>query len=132
MVGLGYENGEGGESGKALEGDRYVLNYDLQCYVPVPVTGAAPVRELRREGLAVTVQWRDGDGRDLEGASFTAFGGGTGYQAVITLRAEEPYRFCPDVPFGYPAGAVEVQPDPAVRDAGERVVLVRYHGTPAL
>jgi hypothetical protein len=57
---------------------------------------------------------------------------GLGYEEVITLRAEEPYRFCTDVPFGYPAGAVEAQPDPAVRDAGERVVRVRYHVTPAL
>jgi hypothetical protein len=107
----------------------YVVDYDLQHYVPIPVTGAAPVTAVSRPDLSVAVRWQDERGEDLAGLS--SFVQGARHRAVITLTARSPYRFSADIPFAYAGGAVETQPDPGVLGVEERIVSVGYLPTAA-
>jgi hypothetical protein len=65
-----------------------ILNYDLQAYVPVTVTGAVPVKSIdNRADMTVEVVWKDAGGADITGR-LTAFAQGADYKAVITLEAK--------------------------------------------
>jgi hypothetical protein len=98
-------------------GTNYILNYDLQSYVPVPTAGEAPVKEFTAmRDLDVYVVWKD-----EEGNSPDVFALDTVYKADITLTAKNGYIFNPGVAFRYPAGTVAVQPQ-ANTDAGVRVL----------
>jgi hypothetical protein len=112
------------------DAENFVVDYDLQRYVPIPVAGAAPVKELIRPDLKLTARWMDGDGTLLDEEGFAAFAENETYQAELTLTAQDPYRFKTDCPFVYPPEAVAaVSPDPAALDAEERILFVTYHQT---
>jgi hypothetical protein len=106
-----------------------VLEYNLQAYVPVPTTGAAPVTGANRPDLAVSVIWKDTAGAAL-GEGFGPFIRDTVYQADITLTAGDGYAFDPAFSFAYPEGTVEDQSlDDAAEDPGRqrvRFVTVTY------
>jgi hypothetical protein len=102
-------------------GTNYILNYDLQSYVPVPTAGEAPVKEFTgRRDVGVKVVWRNAAGADIT-ESLVAFARNTVYQAEITLTVKNGYSFDPAVSFAYPLGAVKIQPA-ANTNAGERVL----------
>jgi hypothetical protein len=85
--------------------DYYVVDYNLQRYVPVPATGAVPVTAVNQGDMYVSAVWKDGAGTDITG-SLASFQEGVVYHAEITLAAKSGYAFDPDIGFAYPAGAV--------------------------
>jgi hypothetical protein len=100
-----------------------VVDYDLQHYVPVPATGAAPVTELTRPDLKVTVQWKDSNGSPITAPS--AFEQGKAYKAEITLTPNAGYIFATNTGFKYlTAAADDVTGNNS--GAGERVLDVTY------
>jgi hypothetical protein len=101
-----------------------VVDYDLQHYVPVPVTGAAPVTSIARADLDVAVQWQDEAGTDIEAPGY--FVEGTVYGAEITVTTKAPWGFDTAIPFGYADGAVEVND----LDLTYRVPMPTVDGTP--
>jgi hypothetical protein len=105
-------------------GGYYVADYDLQHYVPAPVAGARPVRSVTRLDLEGEIVWKEKGAEAPLGEGFAAFAEGGEYQAAITLKALEPYRFAA-IPFGYAEGAAEVLPPPALGER-ERALSVTY------
>jgi hypothetical protein len=102
-------------------GTNYILNYDLQSYVPIPAAGEAPVKALPdRRDLDVSVVWMDEGGNDIT-QKLKFFALGTVYQADITLTVKNGYSFDPDFHFAYSDGRVTTQPDENFDD-GERVL----------
>ncbi|MDR1249709.1 MAG: hypothetical protein LBK63_10435 [Treponema sp.] len=66
------------------ETGRFITNYDLRTYVPVPVEGAAPVKAVTsRRDVDVTVVWKDSG----------AFQPGTVYIVTVMLTAASGYTF---------------------------------------
>ncbi|MDR2028855.1 MAG: hypothetical protein LBP93_04875 [Treponema sp.] len=99
-------------------------NYDLQAYVPVPVTGAAPVKTVNRGDLDLGVVWKNGTGTDIT-AGLSAFAAGEVYRAEITLSAKNGWSFDPGLNFQYPPGSVASQPG-AAGDPASRTLNVHY------
>jgi hypothetical protein len=82
----------------------YITDYNLQSYVPVPVAGKQPVKQVgNRANIDVRVVWKNNSGKDIT-ESLAKFENGLVYQAEITLTANEGYEFRPDKGFAYPAG----------------------------
>jgi hypothetical protein len=104
----------------------YVVDYDLQHYVPVPVTGAVPVEDITRPDMNVTVVWKDGAGSPVT-QPFNSFAQGADYQADITLTANSGWSFV-GINFAYPAGSVATQPGPDSH-ATTRDLTVTYKTT---
>jgi hypothetical protein len=105
-------------------------NYDLQDYVPIPITGQMPVKSITsRADLTVTVEWQDADGIAL--ASLSTFQPGTVYKAKIIFAAKSGYAFGEEARFAYQSPeSVSSQED----GGGEspRTVLVTYLETECL
>jgi hypothetical protein len=98
------------DDGSSKRTDSPILNYDLQAYVPVPMAGAAPVKNItNREDMDITAAWKDGAGQAL-GDDFNAFVLGAVYQADITLSVKTGFSFDPAISFKYPGGSVDAQP----------------------
>jgi hypothetical protein len=102
-----------------------VTDYNLQSYVPIPKPGEAPVTQVSRGGVDVSVVWRDSAGIDL--APFPAFEAGTVYRAEITLSAGDGYGFDPAMRFAYPDGKVENEEE--YRGSSGRTVMVTYNNS---
>ena len=83
-----------------------VVDYNLENYVAIPVSGQAPITSLTREGVNVTVEWKDGSDNPLKAKSFTT---GEVYKAVIVLRAKSGYVFDPDIDFDYQSNLVTIK-----------------------
>jgi hypothetical protein len=83
-----------------------VVDYDLQHYIPIPVTAAAPVTGANRGDVEVTVVWKDEQG----GSITPPFAEGATYQAEIEVKAQPGWSFDPARNFAYPAGSVAAQP----------------------
>jgi hypothetical protein len=102
-----------------------IISYNLQEYVPVPMTGTAPVKTVTyREDMNVTVIWQDSNGNGIT-ANLESFERGVEYRANILLKVKGSYRFNSDMAFAYPDGAVVEQNEDG-RDTEERTVTVRY------
>jgi hypothetical protein len=94
-----------------------IANYNLQAYVPVPVAGETPVREIRsRADVEVEVAWYRETTPNANSwdplAAESSFETGVKYGADITLRAMKGFRFASTRSFRYELPAVvELQPD---------------------
>jgi hypothetical protein len=105
-----------------------IVEYNLQRYVPIPVAGELPITELKQPNLALSVQWQDEDGENIEAPD--PFVKDVQYQAIIFLTARETWTFVKNYSFAYyPSGSVESQQDPTRLDEKKRVVLVTYKPT---
>jgi hypothetical protein len=104
------------------------VEYNLQRYVPVPVTGDTPVTDLSQPNLALTVQWQDARGANISAPA--QFEGGTQYGAIITLWAQGSYLFNKNYAFTYPEGTVQTPPALQLEEL-DRVLSVVYHPTAA-
>jgi hypothetical protein len=118
-------------TGAEVGGEYVVVDYDLQHYVPIPITGARPVTNLIREDLYAEIVWKIEGAEAPLGGDFTAFTDGVTYQAEITLKAANSYRFSPRIPFTYPAAAVKAGPDESILYEMERVLSVTYNAAKA-
>jgi hypothetical protein len=98
----------------------FITDYNLQNYVPIPMTGDEP-RPINREEVTVTAEWTK------NGSAFTgAFEAAAVYQAAIQLEAKAGYRF--RARFDYPAGTVTGQSGQDTHDTG-RAFTVTYNKT---
>jgi hypothetical protein len=91
----------------------FVTDYNLESYVPIPMTGEHPVRVVNtRAEMTIVVGWNETSSGDpiSDNENFT-FEGGVIYQAVITLTVKPGYRFAADKNFAYPDGMVTTQPN---------------------
>jgi hypothetical protein len=134
-----------------------VLEGNLQPYVPVPKTGAPPVKGLKQPHLDISVKWMDANGNPIEdpigeeeddgddgGEAKSAwsyenwkFEERTQYRAEIKVTVGENYIFDPSLPFKYPEGTVEEQPGDEGAPAPdtnryERTIVVTYKHTEEL
>jgi hypothetical protein len=107
--------------------EKTVLDYDLQHYVPIPVAGAAAVMGLTRSDLAITVQWKDASGADIDDAP-SPFTEDTVYQAEITLTAQDGYTFDENIPFAYLTASAEGLVGGNI-DTKSRILTVTYNPT---
>jgi hypothetical protein len=110
---------------KPAEGNaNVVLDYNLQSYVPVPVTGGTPVKTIvggQHPGVTGTVEW--------SGASFASDGTfvqNNVYKADITLTTTGVYIFDPEVSFSYANGVVSNQPLPNTSATTRKLTTVTY------
>jgi hypothetical protein len=103
----------------------YVVVYELQSYVPVPVAGETPVFALDRADLKVTVAWQNGEGTAIEGPF--VFERYAAYRAEITLEVQNDYLFDSERPFEYVDGTKIIsQSSEDNADRHKRVVRVEY------
>jgi hypothetical protein len=106
----------------------YIIDYNLQNYVPVPLAGEKPVRTGTRGELTVRAAWQMktspgifGDIPGYDDPDFR-FQPGIVYRAEIALAAVSPeYRFSPGENFAYPDGVAAVP-----RDDGADPVMRRF------
>jgi hypothetical protein len=103
--------------------------YDLQHYVPIPVTDAVPVTSVTRPDLTVAVQWA-AEEMDI-GDPPEPFVQGVVYTAEITLTAANPYTFDKDISFYYTTAAVSALSPPDDKDTKIRHLTVTCHPTAA-
>lgn len=104
----------------------YIVDYDLQSYVPVPVSGAAAVQSVSQRGdLEAIVTWKDRTGNELP--NLDTFLPNTVYQAEIKLTPRAGYLFNPAISFAYHPGKISAQNDD--RDSPTRTVTVTYHNS---
>ncbi|MDR1596453.1 MAG: hypothetical protein LBR99_01990, partial [Treponema sp.] len=112
-----------------------IVNYDLQAYIPIPTTGAVPVKTVSsRKDMDITVIWMDGtdeSGTDIT-ESLELFEDGKIYRADITLTAKTGWVFDPNTLFAYPS---EADTEQLTADDGTasdvRVLRVTYNPTEA-
>jgi hypothetical protein len=91
--------------------DSYILTYDLQTYIPIPVEGTVPVKTVtNRRDIDITVVWKNEDDQAIP-EPFDTFVLGTVYKADILLSAKNNYAFDQSMSFKYPKGAVTKQPE---------------------
>jgi hypothetical protein len=101
----------------------YIVDYNLETYVPIPRIGDAPVVHLDNlEELEVKVLWKDAVGSPL--ASLTAFAPDTIYQAEIEITPKAGYEFYPAQRFGYRDIKITSQEDDG--GAVNRIITVIY------
>jgi hypothetical protein len=102
----------------------YIVDYDLQRYVPAPVEGQSVVTSVATRGdLEAVVTWKDKNGTTLgEGETFRV---NTEYQAEIKLTPRPGYLFNPAIPFSYHSTKIQDQNDD--RKSPTRTVTVRYN-----
>jgi hypothetical protein len=114
----------------------FITDYNLQGYVPIPLTEEEPVRSVTRGGVTVAVTWEKEQTTNnfdpIPGSGYT-FESGAVYRADIRVTANDLYRFFESEYFEYPAGAVTTQPG-YDDDAVERNFTVTYKaaGTPTV
>jgi hypothetical protein len=104
----------------------YVVDYDLQTYVPIPVAGEPAVKLVTQRGdLEATVTWKDAAGAELP--LLGTFAADTVYKAEIRLTPREGYLFNSSINFAYHPGKIDVQND----DQGghTRTVTVVYNNS---
>jgi hypothetical protein len=102
----------------------YITDYNLQNYVPFPVTDQDPVRNIDVEGIRGTVIWKTGG---VELNSTDKFQTGVVYTADISLEAQAGYKFSPKRDFFYTPGTVATPPD-SNRDEEQRdLSMVTYN-----
>jgi hypothetical protein len=105
------------------------INYDLQAYIPVPVTGASPAQAVNRRDLHVKADWSVTSDK---GSTYVPFVGDkfvkdAVYRAAITLEGRV---FDPGETFGYSNAAVANQFEaPATAGRTIRTVVVTYNKT---
>jgi hypothetical protein len=117
---------------ETAQSDIYIVDYNLQTYVPVPVTGEEPVQSITQRGdLKAQVIWKAGgkDGTVIE--NLTRFEADTVYGAEITLSPQEGYRFNPKIPFGYHPGKIASGEDNGKDTMGSasRTIKVTYNNS---
>jgi hypothetical protein len=101
----------------------YIVDYNLDAYVPIPRIGEAPVVHLDNlEDLEVKVLWKDAGGEPLP--SFAAFEAGTIYQAEIQLTPKPGYEFYSSQLFTYRGDKIKKQQDDG--GAAVRIITVTY------
>jgi hypothetical protein len=102
----------------------YVVDYNLQTYVPIPKTGEIPITLVNsRVELDATVVWMDQAETELP--ALGSFQDHTVYKAKIQLTAKPGYAFNPDIAFAYPPGKITTQNG----DLGDstRTIMVTYN-----
>jgi hypothetical protein len=107
-------------------GITYIIDYNLQTYVPIPSAGQQAVTMVNNRGdLDLIVVWKDQSGNEIPG--LTVFAGNTVYKAEIKLTPKTGYGFDPYASFGYHPGKVTAQSD----NMGDptRIVTVTYNNS---
>jgi hypothetical protein len=105
----------------------YVTDYHLQNYVPIPVAGETPIREIDVDGVTGRAIWKKGGTPLADTETFTE---GETYTADIVLWARPDYRFKSESDFEYPPNAVATPPNINQQDPAERILdTVTYHNT---
>jgi hypothetical protein len=94
----------------------FIIDYNLQSYVPIPLAGEKPVRSVMSRGdVTVEAAWKVETSEVFvsipAGDSYT-FAKGAVYRADIWLTANSGYRFSTAKNFDYPAGTVDIPPGP--------------------
>jgi hypothetical protein len=108
------------------ENGTYIVDYNLQNYIPVPVKDEPAVKLVsQRADLDAAVTWKDEDGNELP--TLGSFEGGKVYKAEIRLTPRAGYRFNPSIDFAYHPGKVEEQNDS--RGNPTRIVTVTYNNS---
>jgi hypothetical protein len=118
-----------------FDGDNidYILEYNLQNYVPIPAVGEQPVVSIdNREDMTINASWEKEDvpGSNMftpvNSADTFVFQAGTIYRAEIQLSAKTGYAFS-DIPFAYLPGKIHDQ----TIDRGNpvRTVIVTYNNS---
>jgi uncharacterized membrane protein YgcG len=103
--------------------NNYVLEYDLQKYVPIPVAGEEAVKAVDYRGdFRAVVIWKDEDG---EVPNLDVFAENKEYQAEIQLTPRGGYFFIPTMSFTYNKGGITVVDD---QGSPTRTVRVNYSG----
>jgi hypothetical protein len=103
----------------------YIIDYNLQTYVPVPVTGERPIQFVANRGdLEISVTWI---ADNAEIADLQTFAAGTDYSAKIELSPRAGYLFNPSISFAYHPGKVMTQTDDKL--IPNRTVLVTYNNS---
>jgi hypothetical protein len=88
----------------------YIVDYNLQTYVPIPVAGEHAIKQVTQRGdLEATVTWKDQDGNELP--NLGTFQADTVYTAEIKVTPRAGYLFDPSIDFGYPQGRITAQTD---------------------
>ncbi|MDR1108880.1 MAG: hypothetical protein LBL19_07590, partial [Spirochaetaceae bacterium] len=100
----------------------YIVDYNLQTYVPIPVKGEQPVTTVIRGDVNVNVTWFK-DNVEIENMS--VFAEDTVYSAKIELSPQEGYLFNPIIAFAYHPGRVISQNDDT--SSPKRTVSVTYN-----
>jgi hypothetical protein len=91
--------------------DSYILNYDLQAYVPIPVEGGVPIKNVtNRRDMDIIVVWKDENDRVIP-EPFNGFVLNTVYKADILLSVKNNKYFDQSISFKYPEGAVTKEPN---------------------
>jgi hypothetical protein len=104
----------------------YIVDYNLQNYIPVPVKDEPAVKLVsRRADLDATVTWKDENGNELP--TLGSFEGNKVYKAEIRLTPRAGYLFNPSINFAYHPGKVEEQNDS--RGNPTRIVTVTYNNS---
>jgi hypothetical protein len=88
----------------------YIVDYNLQTYIPVPVAGEHAIKQVTQRGdLEAVVTWKDQDGNELP--NLGTFQADTVYTAEIKVTPRAGYLFDPSIDFGYPQGRIAAQTD---------------------
>jgi hypothetical protein len=110
----------------------YITDYDLQRYVPAPMTGDKPVRSVTaRQDLTITAAWEVENPPNsaafvpVSSADSFTFAYGAVYRATISLTVKPGYRFYPARNFVYIDNTVTV-PQGDVTDPRNRSFQARY------
>jgi hypothetical protein len=104
----------------------YIVDYNLQTYVPAPVAGEQAVKLVTKRGdLEASVTWKDQDGNELP--ALGTFQADTVYQAEIELTPREGYLFNLAINFAYPLGKIADQSDNGGNPT--RIVTVIYNNS---
>ncbi|MDR1108879.1 MAG: hypothetical protein LBL19_07585 [Spirochaetaceae bacterium] len=103
----------------------YIIDYNLQTYVLVPVTGEQPIKFVTARGdLEASVTWiKD----NTEIADLQTFAADTEYSAKIELSPRAGYLFNPSIAFAYYPGKIISQNDDKATPV--RTVLVTYNNS---
>jgi formylglycine-generating enzyme required for sulfatase activity len=103
----------------------YIIDYNLETYVPLPYIGDPPVVQVTNRGdLEMNILWKDAVGVPLSMEDFDAIEVGTIYSVDIQITPKNGYQFFAGQFFSYRNGRVTDQQD----DGGEaaRTVTVTY------
>jgi hypothetical protein len=104
----------------------YIAEYNLQFYVPVPVAGKQPVKQVGSQaGMDVRAVWKNAGGEDIT-ESLAVFENGLEYLAEIPLTAKNGYEFAGNIPFAYEGGMVRGQTSSDNDHPTKRTVHAEY------
>ncbi|MFP3090867.1 hypothetical protein LQZ21_11135 [Treponema sp. TIM-1] len=106
----------------------YVVDYNLQTYIPVPVIGEPAVKSVINRGdLKASVTWKSEAG--VEVSTLETFEANTVYQAEIKLTPREGYLFNPSIAFEYQPGKTQKQEEIREDENSTRTVRVTYRNS---